>query len=80
MKMLWVLLAGALVVGCKSKEAQVAANGEKKGTPVEQKQDTSVPVIQTMEMTEFDSGDNYTVLSTAINVVGDTIQTRRCIA
>lgn len=71
MKMLWVLLSAALILGCKSKEAQVATNGEKKGTPVEQKQDASVPVIQTMEMAEFDSGDNYTVLGTSVN--GDVV-------
>ncbi len=72
MKLLWICsLAVALFAGCKSKQAQVEISGEKKNARVEQKQQSSVPVIQTMEMTEFDSGDNYTVLSTAIE--GDIV-------
>lgn len=64
-------MAVALFAGCKSKQAQVETSGEKKNAPVEQNQQSSVPVIQSMEMAEFETGDNYTVLSTALN--GDVL-------
>lgn len=72
MKLLWACItAVALFASCKSKQAQTETNGEKKNAPVEQKQQPSVPLIQTLEMAEFETGDNYTVLSTALK--GDVL-------
>lgn len=60
------MVGSLLIAGCKNKQAQVATNGEKRTAPVEQQDKPTIPPIQSMELGEFDKGDDYVFLGSEI--------------